>query len=316
MPKRDLSYRSLTRAAIETLGLDSSTVCPAFSYDDGKEEKVLKTGQDSSAFFIDDQNADWDPLRDGLKIKTIFVLKNCSSLYGGDNQVAYSTSELSVGMFAVASESSDQHLLATFPLIDSNDEQTVSLTGDLGKDFYHGTIDLFFYLVLTKPGEPDPDIQGVNNSLGIKLGRLCSIKVRLNADGSSFPVYEDPDSSKGLWRVERKWDSISMDQFESTFRLIINPSHPDYQFIDRKNKAYCPRLENEIMAEAIADFLLSIKVDPEFLDNPKGQFPDGTVGAVAQFMIENKRIDLNSTKESVLHQVISVFEKGGIDNDD
>ena len=312
MAKRDSCYRYLSKSGLEEMDVNFEKIIPVFGFveSDGSFFE-LKTGTDSKAFYIDDKNADWDPSQNSLEISVPIEVGNSSVLYSaGIEQLAYADSEISLGLFVVSSDSADQRLIDLKPLQNLDSSQTILLEGKLEKGKYHGTIDAHVYLVLTKEGTPQMDVLGINNSLGIKIGKLCSFKVRITGEGSSFPVYEKESQEAGLWYTECNWESIANEQFDSTFKLIINPAHPDYQFIDRKSRTYCKRLENEIMAEALAEFLLRIKDEAEFVDNPAAAFDDGTVGAVAQYMIETKGIDLEGKRESILHQIITAFEKG------
>ena len=311
MAKRESCYRYLSKDGLEEMNVSFSKIVPTFSYfDDNGIENELKTGTDLKAFYIDDKNADWDPSERDLLISVPVEVGNSSTIYSaGPEQIAYATSEVSIALFVVSPDSADQRLLAFSPLPNSEQPQTINLKGKLYGGQYHGTVQLYIYLVLTKEGTPQYNVLGINNSLGIKLGKICTFKVRITGDGSSFPVFEQASDEKGLWYTQCSWGSIANEQFDETFKLIINPAHPDYQFIDRKSKAYCPRLENEIMAEALADFLLRIKEEAEFVDNPTAPFDDGTVGAIAQYMLETKGIDLNGKRESVLHQIVAAFEK-------
>ena len=312
MAKRDSCYRCLTKNGLEAMEIDFNKIVPAFSFEN--EDGVscpLKTGSDVKAFYIDDKNADWDPSKNDLIVEVPLEIGNSSVLFSaGLEQVAYASSEISLALFVVSSDSADQRLLGSVPLPNSQEVQNLALSGKLVKGKYHGTVEFVLYLVLTKEGDPETDVLGINNSLGIKLGKICSFKVRITGDGTSFPVYEKPSDTDGLWLTECNWESVASDQFDQSFKLIINPSHPDYQFIDRKSKTYCKRLENEIMAEALSDFLLRVKDEAEFADNPTAAFDEGTVGAIAQYMIETKGIDLEAKRESVLHQIVSAFEKG------
>ncbi len=310
MARRDLSYRSLTQELYEDIGIDEDLLQPSFSFMDGDELYRLKTGQDSKAFYIDDKNADWDPKRDGLIVDLTFEISDASLLFLGDEAIAYSSSELSIVAFAVSSSSSDQRMVGISKIDNTDQVQTCVVRSILEKEKYHGIVEFNYYLVVTKPGKREPDKFGINNALGIKLGKVCSFKVRMTADGSSFPVREQPSDEYGLWKTIASWQSVIEDQFDETFMLVLNPKHPDFQYIDRKNTAhYCPRLENEIMAEALADFLIRIQNDSEYKDGLGEVFPEGSVAAIAQYMVETKGIDLYSSSESILHQVVSVFEK-------
>lgn len=312
MAKRDSCYRHLTKTGLEAMEVDFAKIIPSFGFEDENGcFRQLKTGADQKAFYIDDKDADWDPKQNDLFVNVPLVIGKGSVLYDfGPEQVAYATSEISLALFVVSPDSADQRLLGYERLAQTDEIQTIDLKGKLANSKYHGTVVFSVFLVLTKEGEPQNGVSGINNSLGIKLGKVCSFKVRVTGDGTSFPVFEKPSEGAGLWITECNWESVANDQFDQAFKLIINPLHKDYQFIDRKSKTYCKRLENEIMAEALSDFLLRVRDEAEFADNPTAAFDEGTVGAIAQYMVETKGIDLEAKQETVLHQIVTAFEKG------
>ena len=311
MSKRDLAYRSITKTLYDELGCDIASAIPEFRFSDAAgETHLLACNFDSRAFYVDDENANWNPNENDLEISLSFGIENTSILFEGEDKVAYRSSQLSVALFLVAGESADQRLFALCPLQNVNQRQIIKLSGRLERGKYHGTADFSVKVILTKPGEEEPEVFGVNNTKGIILGTLGSFKIRITGQGTSFPVYEKESENAGLWSVECNWDNPEIDEFDQTFKLILNPRHPDYAFIDRKSKLYCKRLENEIMAEALAIFLCAVLNNCGTGQTLSGKYPEGSVASVAQYMIEAKSLRIDDPNQSLLHQIVLEFEKG------
>lgn len=308
MAKRILTYRSLTREVLDGFSIPEESLKPTLSYPDGDIPHLIRLHEDQRAYYISGNDSDWNPAVDNLLFCENITMSNAAALYHGDGQVAYEDSKLSLAMFVVAPQSSSQFLLCSQEIEDTDKEQEICLAGVLKKGKFRGDIECHCIIVLTKPGIPK-DVFGVNNTPGVKLGELFSYKIRLSSNGSSFPAYEKSVPGGTLWYTECDWQEVAYDQFLETFSFVINPANPDYVYLDKKNKSYCPRLENEIMAEAIADFLIAVNRDSTFSANIKDQYDEGTVAATAQYMIETKGIDINKQHDGIVHQIAAIFEK-------
>lgn len=306
-------YKTLSDITLDKLGFSFDD--PTFTFFDSLNNEInLKAGSDKEAYFIESQDVDWSAIQNGINVYINARIKNCNCLTNSsDDSVAYTNSKLAIALTWVALESRDQGLAMKIPLSNDDSLQNLSFKIKFPKGRFYGNIVFNFSLVLDNPGNLThlDSISGINNTRGIKLGNLGTFKLRLNGEGSTFPVFFKDDPDGELWKLSiDEIDDGEADMFDQTVKLLINRKHPDYIYLDRLSNKYCARLEKEIMAEAISEFLIYLQdyLNEDFSKIQSTDYAEGTVLYVAKYMLS--KIDQPRSSKDILDKVRAEFTKG------
>lgn len=303
-------YKYLNSNDLETLSFSFGE--PSFSFtDEYKNDVPLPSNSDKDAFYIESEKTDWSSIQNGIKVRINAQISNCKFLNENNpNAIAFPNSELSIALIWVALESRDQGFAMEVPLQSIDAVQNLSFDVDFPKGKYHGTIVFSFVLLLNKPGDVS-STYGINNTKGIILGILDKFKLRLNGEGSIFPVFFQDIKGEELWKLSLDIDDPESNMFDQSIKLLINRKNPDYIYLDRKSSKYCPRLEKEIMAESISEFLIYLQDNfpKEFSNIKMEDYSEGTVLFAAKYML-SRIVQTDSAKE-ILDKVREEFTKEG-----
>lgn len=195
-------------------------------------------------------------------------LSNASILYG-ENGIAPMGSSLYLGIeffstvdkFRGIWNSANQSIQAL------NNPQHFHFSGHIKKNTYSSNICLNTLIYLgSKSNSVNSNESHLNNDEGVLLGNLSHKEICISLDKSLFPIYKKSLNTNELWLCEISYDDPEIDEFLTSFRIILNTKHKDFKYIDKDSIAYCERLLLEIVAAAICCLIEKIKEEDKWDD--------------------------------------------------
>lgn len=201
----------------------------------------------------------WSADKFNLRLKRTVALKNFKKLFGADG-IACKNATLGV---SVIWTSPDSRQRGSKPIMEihapaemSSETQDHSfLEGELEIEFprarLRGEIDFSIVLYISKAGTPAEDENHLANEEGFVLGEFDSFILKIDGNGSLFPVFEVYEQDQPLWYVRCDWTDPVSDLFSETVSININKAHKNYKYIDRTQKTFCSQLLVEVMSSAL-----------------------------------------------------------------
>lgn len=173
-----------------------------------------------------------------------------------------------------------------------------------------GEVDFSTVLYIAEAGIPEMDEMHLANTNGYVLGELENYVVKLDGNGSTFPVFEVSEPGQPLWYVKCDWIDPTADSFSDCVSINLNTAHKNYRYINRNEKVFNPQLLSEIMTSAIAIIVEKVRLQPAFWDQIMGNdsLEQGSVGQALYYFMETLEWDL-STPESVSLSVRKFFDQ-------
>src|SRR5690606_36688868 len=82
----------------------------------------------------------------------------------------------------------------------------------------------------------------------------------MEGQSSIFPIYEVAEENAPLWSFNCEVDDIYEDSFDKEHvKVLINTKHSAYEMIHYKSESFNEKFMNEIMSNAIASIIMSIR---------------------------------------------------------
>lgn len=247
---------------------------------DSEDENNVKILQES-----DDEP--WSLKNSNLLIKRTVCIKNPKLLFG-EQGIACKKSKIGIGL-RWSSQNSRQRNVCDITEIDYKTQEikkSVSLTFDQSSLINNLTLETILYV--KESGIPDDNEKFLGNKQGIVLGELDGIIIRLDGNGSEFPIFYDKDkpSSEPLWSVKVDCEEPATSSFYDCFQLYINTNNPNYRYVDKTKDSFDIYLLIEIVSTALTILVLKLKEDPDDwsdMDNNIGLEDDSISKAVYYF---------------------------------
>ena len=271
----------------------------------GGEEKKLDYDPAEAGLSINLLKTDgvWSADKFNLRLKRTIALKNFKKLFGADG-IACKNATLGV---SVIWTSPDSRQRGSKPIMEihapaemSSETQDHSfLEGELEIEFprasLRGEIDFSIVLYISKAGTPAEDENHLANEEGFVLGEFDSFILKIDGNGSLFPVFEVYEQDQPLWYVRCDWTDPVSDLFSETVSININKAHKNYKYIDRTQKTFCSQLLVEVMSSALCCIIEKIRAD-QYLDQILGdeELERGTVGEAVRYFADTLGWDCTS----------------------
>lgn len=241
-------YKQLTPKLIDEAKFEISL--PTLGFINSMNEETTIDLDDSYNYNVNDISPEWSPVENNLTVRQQFIISNPSVLFGEDGL----TSELnklaiSVKIYSRLSNFSRNIKLDSF----SRDDKHVII--DYEENFnpnsLRGTIFFEFSLITSEVNE---SLLFQADQVGMQLtsAPLIAYTFNVDGDGSEFPIEENHEPGKGLWKVWMNWIDVYSDSFDSTsVKLILNNAHPLYESLFISNRRINSYLMNDIIVSAM-----------------------------------------------------------------
>lgn len=273
-----------------------------FSYerDHGHIELIQKfddTGLCAEAA-LTDETGYWNPDEYPLCVSRKISVLNASQLYSSTNPsadkpnaIVCSDAVIGIGLKWSSSESNQCGSIPIGSIFKTSAKQEFEVNYSFPESSIRGEIVFSIILYVQNSGKPKQHEEQFANNSGLVLGEIDTFAIRIDGNGSFFPIYEIDKPGAPLWDVNCSFTDACSDPFSDTVAIYINKGHKNYKYLNRAdNRNYNPQLFLEIMANAIGVIIDTIRVDDkDFVTLENGQ--EGSVAQAVHYFME--KLDWN-----------------------
>ena len=257
-------YPSLTDA--ERYGLKVLSRGWSLSYHNLQGEMTelnYRPSEISSSLNFVETDGVWDADNSDLCLSNRIVLKCYRGLFGPSG-IACRNAELGVSVIWSSVESRQRGSVraGSFRVDDADFRTEADLTSaeiQIDLDFppasLRGDVSFSVVLYIADAGDAAGDEKHLANENGFILGEISSFTLRLDGNGSLFPIFEVSEKDKPLWYVSCDWLDPISDSFSESVSININKAHRNYKYLDQSDKAFCKQLLVEVMASAVCSIV-------------------------------------------------------------
>ena len=209
-----------------------------------------------------DERGLWTPDQYNFGFRRDYDCMSCMNLFGPSG-IACRDAIIGVAVIWTSAQSRQRGTIKVGTLKNTLKPQHLSIEYSFETAQFRGSVEFNTVLYIEKPSEhPDKDERHLSNCRGYQLGEIGDkFILQLDGSGSMFPIYEEQRPGQPLWRVKCDWEDVSYNSFNESVKIFFNRSHPAYKFIDKSSKKYNPYLLLEVMASALTDIIMDIKMD-------------------------------------------------------
>ena len=158
--------------------------------------------------------------------------------------------------------------------------------------------EVFFTIILYifRSGNPNEYEKHFGNTPGMVLGEIDTFAIRIDGNGSFFPIYEINKPGEPLWDVKCTWSDPASDSFSDCVSIFINKAHKNYKYLNREDKRnFNSQLFSEIMSSAICVIIETLRADDtSFTSLDMAQ--EGSVAQAVNYFKEKLGWDLKSSQ--------------------
>lgn len=255
--------------------------------------KIDKLGKDEE-YFISCPKGNWDPSNDNLKITGFLCLKNLNSLFVGNSKICDESSTIGLAINAY-SKSSKYNITIPFDEIkyDENRSEDVEFVPHYQIEFENGKLsDTLFISIFLYLKKCDVNSMIFANDIGSNLGEIYNCSIKIEGNGSLFPIKIINDKDKPLWSMNLDFESIEDEFSEKTICIKLNSAVDDFKKIQDDVNEENSAIWKEIMGAFFTQFLVSID-ESELEDVFSGDFiNDNSIGEFAKYIIDNFEITM------------------------
>ena len=259
----------------------------------------------------------WSADKNNLYIKRSVAVKNYRRLFGPDG-LACKNARLGL---SVVWTSPDSRQRGAEPIVDfgvseeqftEKDDHTF-VEGEIDFEFscakIRGDVNFSVTLYIAKAGIPTKDEEHLVNEEGFVLGSFDSFVLRIDGNGSLFPVFEVYEKDKPLWYVHCDWVDPTSDLFSESVSININTAHENYKYIDRTQKTFCYQVLVEVMSSALCCIIEKIRSE-KYLDQILGddEMEYGSVGEAVRYFANTLEWDF-STPDKLSFSIRKFFDR-------
>lgn len=302
------SFPVITEDMLKDIDIEMSQY--VFSYIGNNRKKFLdceKISDDSPIYMIDDNNEGiWNPDEYNLGVNRQYKFNNCNILFG-ENGIACSDSVVGIGVVWTSADSKQRGIIEVGEINNTNKELYFNMEYFFDKAQLRGDVEFTTIVYIKKAGNPLNNEQHLVNLCGCIVGEVDKFYLRLDGNGSIFPIYEIDDEDKPLWYLNCEWEDPRYDDFTECVSIYINTGHKNYKYLDRTKKTYDEQLLKEIMASALTIVITKLKSEVFWnsIVSETEEFEDGSVAQAISYFITT--LKWNVTKPELLSYSIRKF---------
>lgn len=263
----------------------------------------------SSIYCIKDEEGVWTQDDYNFCLRRRYCLRTFQCLFGPDG-VACKNARLGLAMIWTSSDSKQRGVIpiGTFGFADSILEAVAEKEFEVAQ--LRGEVDFSTVLYIAEAGTPEEEELHLANTNGYVLGEFESYVIKLDGNGSTFPVFEVSEPGQPLWYVRCDWIDPTADSFSDCVSINLNTAHKNYRYINRNEKVFDPQLLAEIMASAISIIIEKVRLQSAYWDQIMGNdsLEQGSIGQAIYYFMETLEWDLG-TPESVSLSARKFFDQ-------
>lgn len=305
-----LLYPSLSEELMKRVRFQRSKF--SFFYTDKNEEEHELKDEPieamSSIYLIKDDEGEWDQDKHDFGLRRKYCLRTFQCLFGTSGIVCQNAT-LGIAIVWTSSDSKQRGVIPIGNFKKDDEILDVSVEKLFNKAQLRGQVDFTTVIYIAEVGTPTEDEYHLANTNGYLLGDLETYTIKLDGNGSTFPVFEVSEPTQPLWYVKCDWIDPTLDSFADCVSINLNTAHKNYKYIDRGQNIFNGQLLSEIMASGIS--IIIEKLRPSgFWDQIIGNdhLEDGSVGQAVFYFFDTLEWDL-STPEAVSLSARKFFDK-------
>lgn len=245
----------------------------------------------------------WNSDKNNLHVRRMVALKSYRQLFGPEG-LACRNAYLGLSLVWTSADSRQRGAVSILDF-GVSDEQFANkadhtfVQGEIELEFpaarVRGDINLSVVLYIAKAGTPTQEESHLANEEGLVLGTFDSFVLRIDGNGSLFPVFEVYEKDQPLWSVRCDWTDPVSDSFSDSVSININTAHKNYKYIDRAQKTFCSQLLVEVMSAALCCIIEKVRSE-KYLDQILGddELDSGSVGEAIRYFANTLGWDMSS----------------------
>lgn len=214
---------------------------------------------------IDDEGI-WNPDDYNLCIKRNYTFRTYQCLFG-ETGIVCRNAILGVALMWTSADSKQRGVIPIGDIENSSREINMNLNYEFSVAQLRGDVDFTTILYLKIAGTPLKNEEHLANEYGCLLGEIDKFTIRLDGNGSVFPMYEIHEPSQTLWYVKCDWDDPTYEQFSECVSIYVNTAHKNYKFLDKTKRTFDEQLLKEIMSSALIIVIAKLKEQKSYWEN-------------------------------------------------
>lgn len=287
-----------------------------FSYERDNEiiELVLEsvgTGLSKEAT-ISDETGYWNPDEYPLSVNRKIKVTKAAGLFSTGapsadmaNAIACHDAVIGIGLKWYSSESNQCGALPIGVITNTTVNKEFSLNFAFEKASVRGEIVFKIILYIHTSGKPNDYERHFGNTPGMVLGEIDTFAIRIDGNGSFFPIYEINKPGEPLWDIKCTWADAASDSFSESVSIYINKAHKNYKFLNREDaRNFNSQLFTEIMSSAICVIIETLRNEEggmASLDNAQ----EGSVAQAVNYFRD--KLDWNLKTSQLTSRSIRLF---------
>lgn len=271
-----------------------------------KDGEVIKLDNDpdnslSGEIVLEDNTGYWSPDEYSLNFSKKIEIVKANLLYEGisdttdfNYKIACANAVIGIGLVWSSPSSNQKGAFVIGDIKKKETKQVFSITKSFPKGLLRGEIIFSVVLFIRKPGTPKSDEYKYANEAGCKIGEVENYVIRIDGNGSFFPMKEVDKPGENLWSVECNWTDPAVDSFADSVTILLNRCHKNFKYLDRNNQRdFQPQLLIEILAGAVGNVIETFREeDKNFMTLQDAQ--EGSVALALKYFNENLEWDISS----------------------
>jgi hypothetical protein len=244
-----------------------------FSYNrDGKTIELIQNYDDTGMSVeasLSDETGFWNPDEYPLHVSRKFKIRKALQLFSSGTpsndtpfSIACHDAIIGIGLKWYSSSSNQCGAIPVGTINSSTSNKEFLINYNFEKASIRGEVFFKIILYVCKSGKPNEYEKQYGNTPGMILGEIDTFAIRIDGNGSFFPIFEISSPGEPLWDIKCSWADPSSDSFSDCVAIYINKAHKNYKYLNREDKNFNSQLFSEIMSSAICVMVEKLRAEP------------------------------------------------------
>ena len=251
---------------------------------------------------LSDETGYWNPDEYPLCVSRKIMVKKASVLFSSgvpSNDTPFSIAchdaVIGIGLKWYSASSNQCGAVPVGVITRNTSYQDYTVKYNFDKASIRGEVFFSIILYVYSSGNPNEYEKQYGNTPGMILGEIDTFAIRIDGNGSFFPIYEISNPGEPLWDVNCTWTDPASDSFSDCVSIFVNKAHKNYKFLNREDRNFNPQMFSEIMSSAICVIIETLRSDPggfASLDNAQ----EGSVAQAVNYFQEKLDWDIKTPR--------------------
>lgn len=243
---------------------------------------------------VDDEGI-WVPDDYNLCVKRRYSLRTYQYLFG-EKGIACKNAVLGLALMWTSADSKQRGVIPIGEIENSQKDIDMNLNYEFSEAQLRGNVEFTTVIYLKNAGTPLWNEEHLANEYGCLLGELDKFVIKLDGNGSVFPMYEVNEPSQPLWYIKCDWDDPTYEQFSECVSIYINVAHKNYKYLDKTKRTFDEQLLKEIMSSALIVIINKLKEQENYWDATTmgDDLENGSVSEAIYYFINTLEWDVSN----------------------